>query len=505
MPVPVSYPGVYIEEVPSGVRSIVGVPTSVTAFIGRASRGPVNAATTIYNLGDYQRQFGGLSQDSMMSYAVRDYYRNGGGEAVIVRLYRTNGGPDVADYSVDGNTVVAANEGKWGNSLKITVDDTIEQSVADDMGLQVSDLFNLFIEDQTSGATEEHRNLTIVAGPRNVTDVLAATSSLIRLPSPVSVPTAGDYIVTTSANDGDPLTIDEYNDPMQQFADDKLGLYALENADIFNLLCIPPDFTSDTYPGTLADDAIAYCDERNAIFIYDPPAGWATAADAKTGVGSILRHKNVALYFPRIRQPDPLHGNMLKTFAPCGVMAGVINRTDSERGLWKAPAGIDASLRGVSELAVPLTNGENGMLNQLGVNCLRSFPVAGRVSWGARTLKGADALASEWKYLPVRRTALFIKETLQRGLAWAVHEPNDEPLWAEIRLSIDGFMDSALFRQGALQGKTRREAYLVKCDAETTTQDDINKGIVNIVVGFAPLKPAEFVIVKLQQMAGQVA
>ena len=151
-----------------------------------------------------------------------------------------------------------------------------------------------------------------------------------------------------------------------------------------------------------------------------------------------------------------------------------------------------------------LTDLENGALNPLGVNCLRNFPVYGNVCWGARTLDGADLLASEWKYVPVRRLALFLEESLYRGTKWVVFEPNDEPLWAQIRLNVGAFMHD-LFRQGAFQGRRRSEAYFVKCDGETTTQTDINLGIVNIVVGFAPLKPAEFVIIKIQQIAGQIA
>jgi phage tail sheath protein FI len=136
------------------------------------------------------------------------------------------------------------------------------------------------------------------------------------------------------------------------------------------------------------------------------------------------------------------------------------------------------------------------------VNCVRIFPVYGAISWGARTLRGADEMADEWKYIPVRRLALYIEESLYRGTKWVVFEPNDEPLWAQIRLNIGAFMHS-LFRQGAFQGSSPAEAYLVKCDKETTTQDDINRGIVNILVGFAPLKPTEFVILKIQQLAGQ--
>ena len=201
--------------------------------------------------------------------------------------------------------------------------------------------------------------------------------------------------------------------------------------------------------------------------------------------------------------PDPPNDFRLRNVGASGTMAGVFARTDSNRGVWKAPAGTEGTLRGISQLAVKLTDPQNGQLNPLGLNSLRNFDIYGNVSWGARTLDGADALASQWKYIPVRRLALFIEESLYRGTQWVVFEPNDEPLWAQIRLNIGGFMNN-LFRQGAFQGRTPREAYLVKCDSETTTQNDIDRGVVNILVGFAPLKPAEFVIIQIQQLAGQI-
>jgi phage tail sheath protein FI len=212
---------------------------------------------------------------------------------------------------------------------------------------------------------------------------------------------------------------------------------------------------------------------------------------------------NAALFFPRIKRPNILVNNEIEEFVPCGMIAGTFANTDTQRGVWKAPAGITAGLNGVTEFTVPMTDDENGKLNRIGINCLRSFPVYGNVIWGARTMDGADELASDWKYIPVRRTALFIEESLYRGTKWVVFEPNDEPLWSQIRLNIGAFMHD-LFRKGAFQGKTPKEAYLVKCDSETTTQNDINSGIVNILVGFAPLKPAEFVIIQIQQLAGQI-
>ena len=240
------------------------------------------------------------------------------------------------------------------------------------------------------------------------------------------------------------------------------------------------------------------------MLLVDPPAATDTVAEATTFANALTRSENAAFYFPRILAPNPLRENRVEAYAPCGAVAGVLARTDASRGVWKTPAGLDATLNGAAGLAARLTDLENGTLNPQGINCLREFPVAGRVVWGGRTLRGADQLASEWKYLAVRRTALFLEESLYRGTQWVVFEPNDEPLWAQIRLNVGAFMNN-LFRQGAFQGTSPRDAYFVKCDGESTTQNDINLGIVNIVVGFAPLKPAEFVIVKLQQMAGQTA
>jgi len=289
---------------------------------------------------------------------------------------------------------------------------------------------------------------------------------------------------------------------------DKKGVFALEKADLFNLLCIPP-FASDTdVDNSTWSSAISYAVERRAVVLVDPPFNsgrWGGVADvsASTVTGVAGRSENAALFFPRIQFGNSLRQNRPEPFAPCGAVAGVIARTDASRGVWKSAAGIEATLSGALGLDVNLSDPENGAINPLGVNCLRNFANTGPVVWGSRTLKGADSLANEWKYLAVRRTALFIEESLYRGTQWAVFEPNDEPLWAQIRLNVGAFMQD-LFRQGAFQGKSAREAYFVKCDGETTTQSEIDQGIVNILVGFAPLKPAEFVVLKIQQIAGNM-
>jgi Bacteriophage tail sheath protein len=278
---------------------------------------------------------------------------------------------------------------------------------------------------------------------------------------------------------------------------------------LFNLLIIAhTDELLDTDAAQVAASATAYAAGRRAIYIYDVPNAETPRdeipeIEAYLDENGTLRHQNVATYFPRPMIADPLNEFRLRAVPASGTIAGLYARIDAERGVWKAPAGLEAVLRGVQRLEYVMTDAENGVLNPLGINCLRRFPIAGNVCWGARTLVGADLLASEWKYVPVRRLALFLEESLYRGTQFAVFEPNDEPLWSQIRLNVGAFMQS-LFLQGAFQGQTPRQAYLVKCDSETTTQDDINHGIVNILVGFAPLKPAEFVIIKIQQMAGQV-
>lgn len=535
MPISPTYPGVYIEELPSGVRTITGVSTSVTGFIGRAQRGPVDDAVTINNFTDYERIFGGLWEESSMSYAVQQYFQNGGSQAVIVRVF--NDALDTIDPAVipipeEGGgpsiELEGVSRGSWGSGLMARVDHfTIDE--AND------DLFNLKIKDTTTGLVEVHLNLSALStDTRFIENVLAEESELVRMrsfgtirPELSAPPAAGvdefgppaqsNAIEAVPATDGEVLT---FNEIEGSGVAPKTGLHAFDAVDIINLLCVPPYTVLDAgglpeatiqgrqvlngdVEGSVRTSALAYAKGRRAMFIVDPPSRWVTKDDPDLDALGLARDANAVIYFPRIRSPDRLQEGRIGTFVPCGAVAGLIARTDSQRGVWKAPAGIEAALVGVPALSVQLTDAENGELNPLGINCLRTFKGVGRVAWGARTMRGADILADQWKYLPVRRLALFLEESLYRGSQWVVFEPNDEPLWAQVRLNFGAFMHN-LFRQGAFQGTSPKEAYLVKCDSETTTQNDINQGIVNIVVGFAPLKPAEFVIIKIQQLAGQV-
>jgi uncharacterized protein len=531
MPVAVSYPGVYIEEVSSGVRTITGVATSITAFVGSALRGPVDKATVINSYADFERRFGGLSLDSALGFAVRDFYQNGGSQAIIVRLYHaTNGAASHALLVWSTLTLGAAEPGKWGNKLQLRVDHDVQPADAPGDPHR----FNLSVRDGATGQVEVFFNLSIKPGAvRRIDKVLSNESRLVRLdgalpatlPAAHQAPDAGAQppqtdvwdaagagathsVANTLAADSAALVTGDFNGVGMMAQ--KKGLYALLDADLFNLLCIPPylatsgDVLDGDVDPALMSEAAQFCERRRAMLLVDARSDWNSVEKAIAGVDGVgTASANAALFFPRMVEPIQLRDNASGTVAACGAVAGIFARTDTRRGVWKAPAGLDATLVGVPQLSVPLTDAENGQLNPLGVNCLRSMPGAGRVVWGARTREGDDRLASEWKYVPVRRTALYIEESLYRGTQWVVFEPNDEPLWAQVRLSVGAFMHN-LFRQGAFQGQTPQQAYFVKCDKETTTQNDIDLGVVNIMVGFAPLKPAEFVIIQFQQIAGQI-
>jgi hypothetical protein len=299
------------------------------------------------------------------------------------------------------------------------------------------------------------------------------------------------------ASDGNAPTLSNYRD----------AFHVLDKeVDLFNLMILPADEDhSQSATASLWGPASIFCQKRRAFLLMDTPASWTTVQEAThpaTGVNGLrvgLVKDHSAIIYPRITIRE---NGLNKNVGPSGAIAGLMARIDGSRGVWKAAAGTEADLRGIVGLEYKFSDDENGVLNKRAVNTLRIFP-NGIVSWGARTMDGDDDFGSEYKYIPVRRLALYMEESLYRGLKWVVFEPNDEPLWAQIRLNVGSFMHN-LFRQGAFQGVKPKDAYFVKCDSETTTQNDINLGIVNIWVGFAPLKPAEFVILYLQQMAGQI-
>jgi phage tail sheath protein FI len=529
MPATPTYPGLYVEEIPSGVHPITGAATSDTAFVDYFPRGPVNSPVRVTSFAEFERTFGGLDAASEASYGVLQYYLNGGQNAWIVRI--DLGAPATATLALSNGsppgtvlTVKAANPGAWGNNVRVAATETVPPSAT---------AFNLFVQETSTVAgvttvatTESYLGVSMdQTDSRYVVDAVNAASSLVRLeegsgnvglrPTLATPDAAGNapesaYHSPTGGalTGGSPGTALDASGGLSLAglpAALQDGWETLDRIDpfIFNLLCLPATWRlANSDQQRVIGLAETYCEGKRAFLLVDPaPANDVAAVQSwLTAVGRVPS-PNAAVYAPQLAITDPLAGGRLRNVGPSGTVAGIIARTDAARGVWKAPAGIDASIRGGNP-AVTFNDSDSGALNPQGVNVLRTFPIYGPVVWGGRTLFGADQRASEWKYLPVRRTALYIEESLVQGLQWVVFEPNDEPLWAQIRLNVGAFMQD-LFLRGAFQGTTPRDAYLVKCDSTTTTQTDIDRGVVNIVVGFAPLKPAEFVIIRIQQLAGQ--
>jgi phage tail sheath protein FI len=492
------YPGVFIQEAPEVVPSISEVDTSITAFIGWAARGPIDRAQRVRSFQDFEKHFGGLDSRSVLGYAVQHFFANGGGDAYIVRLFDDDAVQ--ASLTLDSAlTVTAASPGAWANDYRIETT----------TGSPDATRFSLEVIYQPSGqqalTVERFDDLSMrETDPRFVKRIVndAATYitvEMIENPTrpPESIAATG---FTTRGADGTPLNPNEaaFENKLDPPANNG-GIYLLDQVDLFNLLCVP----AETSP-TVVDSLQTFCQKRRAFLILDSSKGASAAAMSATSSSMAgADTSNSALYYPWVEAADPLDENRVRTFPPCGFVAGVYARIDGRQGVWKAPAGIKASINGALGTELSLSDAENEMLNPRGINCIRTFPSYGTLIWGSRTLNGADALGSEWKYVAVRRLSLFIEESLMRGTQWVAFESNDEQLWTQIRLSVGAFLQG-LFRQGAFQGNSPKEAYFVQCDGATTTANDINRGVLNILVGFAPLKPAEFVVIKIQQKVGQV-
>jgi phage tail sheath protein FI len=512
-----TYPGVYIQEISSGVHTITGVATSIAAFVGWATQGPTDEAALVQSWSDYQRLYGGLAAGSYLGYAVNDFFNNGGSQAYIIRLVASDAQkasvnvPDASSPSGTAFVVTAQNEGGWAGNYGVR----IVQNPAD--STRYSFLVVYTPPGGSESVVESFANLSSnSADPqfRYVQSVVNSGSSFVEISgvtvgSPQPNPISGSLAAYVLQKGADGAVLSPATGTGSGAFEAALnangsagngGVRFLDRVDLFNLLCVPGEVNP-----TIIGELQHYCVTKRAFYVVDSDPTVPLANLIAIGPGGIVGADaiNSALYYPWVRAPDALQQGRLDDFPPCGFVAGIFAATDAARGVWKAPAGVDASLTGVSALDTVLTDLENGSLNVQAINCLRTFRNYGTVVWGARTLRGNDQVGSEWKYVPVRRLALYLEESLYRGTQWAVFELNDTPLWAQIRLNVNSFMQT-LFRRGAFQGASAREAYFVKCDSETTTQNDINMGVVNVVVGFAPLQPAEFVVIQIQQLAGQL-
>ncbi|MFI6324337.1 phage tail sheath family protein [Nonomuraea sp. NPDC050556] len=640
----VSYPGVYVDEVSSGVRPIAAAGTSTAAFLGQAQKGSLTEAVKIFNFTEYQRLYGDFLSGSFLTHAVFQFFNNGGSQCYIVRVTGANSTPanivlrDRGTTAQPSLTVEASSPGAWGNSLALIVADGTTDAANE---------FNLSVlrQDQPT-PVETFANVSMVPGAPNFVETVTASSAYIRVtvsqsntnvqagtsrgataPLPLTglprtlfavnvngdgyqevnlqsavgggagqvtdlgtaanlagaiqftvraltrlrsstnasafagftcvvdggvlllrsgfaapgssvwvadstnagenatgllrlgkanggVETVGAAVTRPRANpsgilylvgdntaptpdvasvragsDGDPVTSDvPYINAFQR----------LNGLDDVNLIAVP-----GVGSPVLVGEGVNYCARRplsDCFFIGDMSQDTDTVPGAEAFM-ALISPKNSygAVYLPWIKMiaPGGPSGEPVLV-PPSGYVAGVYARSDSQRGAWRAPAGTSLALGGAIGLAVNLTDTQQGNLNPKNINVVRSFASSGVVLWGARTIS-SDA---EYNYVPVRRMAIFLRVSIYRGLQWAVFEPNDEPLWGQIRLNIRSFM-TTLFRRGAFQGTTAAQAFFVKCDGETTTQDDINLGIVNVLVGFAPLRPAEYVVVRISQQAGQ--
>lgn len=646
-----TYPGVYVDEVSSGIRPIQAAGTSTAAFIGIAEKGKHNEAVKIFNFTEYQNLYGGFINNSFLSHSVYQFFNNGGSQCYIIRVGANlrlanivlNDRGSTAQPSL---TISAKSQGIWGNQLAVQITNGSNDS-ANEFNLLVyrqdaetpSDLTkatqlerfeNLsmipgsanFVETRISASkqiqiTVDPRNTNFQAGsslgaaapisltipgrnkfrinidgdgyqgvdlqtavgggsgqvtdlnsPANIASAIVfvvrrliklrtstnqtafsnftcpLSSGLLLLISgapglassvtvapasnssedasgllklgklnggtetlgaavtrPLATPTGILYLVGDNAaptvqvvsvqagSDGDSILND------QPFI---AALSILDNIDDVSLIAIPGMGSEAILGG-----GMNYCANRSlsdCFFIGDMRSDNDTVLEAETfAVAVSPKNSYGAVYTPWVKMLDPTGVSPEPILVPpAGFVAGLYAKTDAQRGVWKAPAGVNVGLGGAVGLAVNFTDVQQGNLNNKNVNGIRQFASSGIILWGARTLS-ADA---EWKYIPVRRMAIFLRVSIYRGIQFAVFEPNDEPLWSQLRLNIGSFM-TGLFRRGAFQGETPSQAFFVKCDGETTTQDDINLGIVNVLVGFAPLKPAEFVVVKISQKAGQ--
>ncbi|RXH57878.1 phage tail sheath subtilisin-like domain-containing protein [Granulicella sibirica] len=645
-----TYPGVYIQEIPSAAHTITGVATSIAAFAGWAARGPTGAANLVLSWPDFERSFGGLDPNSNLGYAVQQFFLNGGQQAYIIRLTTTGltgvaGGTPVAataTITMTGGSLAftAHAKGAWANSYGLLVAKSSDKVAAhfrlslvyaplgaiaatveswdnlDDTGLgTIISNYGIFsvtsaptgvpalgLTSLTSGADGTNAaqaaatisgltfDSTTTTGPSVVTIETGGAGGLtltaanagawgnglsaqiqpgaddytrftlsVLLVDPVSFArsvvesfsnlsldprdASGRYVVqvlneqsnymTASMDAATPLVITNTPSvPAGPLAAGSASICLIEGVDGsvltptmtagspgnfetallangagVNLLDSVPLFNILVVPGEIDPATIstlqAYAVGKRAFLIVDCEQD-ASFRSLQTGPDPGMTGQNginAAFYFPWVNAYDPVQ-DVTRPFPPSGMVAGLYAATDASRGVWKAPAGISAGLTGEAGLTNTLTDIQNGVLNVQAINCIRHFPAYGDVVWGSRTMRGNDEAGSDWKYVPVRRFALFLESSLHRGSQWVVFEPNDETLWGQVRLNVGAFMQG-LFLQGAFAGSTPRQAYFVKCDAENNPPASIAQGIVNILVGFAPLYPAEFVVIQIEQIAAQ--
>jgi phage tail sheath protein FI len=485
-------------EAPGSLRVIARAATNIAAFVGRALKGPVNQPVMVRSFADYARVFGGLWQPSTLSYAVEQFFENGGRAAVIVRVVNGARPPTLTLPTVTGRLILRGVGAGSREFLRASVD-------YDGIDAKDTERFNLVVQRvRTAGSEaiedqEIFRRLSVKPGAdRFVVDVLLE-SRLVRVQGsvpterPTRTPPAnnGAVIGYTPSNpdgdDGGPIT--DYD--VIGSAQAGTGIFALHAAPEINLLCIPP-LTRDTDVG-LSTLLVAgrFCRERHAMLIVDPPSSWASSAAALDGMRHWpFRSEDAAMFFPRVVAFDRLRGRF-ELFAPCGVAAGMIARCDENWPVWAAAEGDDAILRPGLRPAWTVNNADRTRLVNAGINLLQSVRIAPKFAASPRTLASGAAAVSDWRYLSARRLALFVMTCIERGTRWVLLERNSPSTWLMAKAQVEAFLDS-LYAEGAFAGRTGELSYFVVCDDRINNEDTMRAGKVNLAFGFAASKPGDY-------------
>jgi Bacteriophage tail sheath protein len=505
-------PGVYVQEVDSGPRPIEGVGTATAAFVGFAPAGPANKPVLVTNWSQYVDTFGRLEEGgrrnphlpgAYLSHAVYGYFLNGGGRCYVTRVVpaKEDGKaasvqlPSRSSKAVPALTVSA--KGGAGEDIQVEVAPPSGESPADDT-------FTLKVSG--GGVTETYDNITFAKKGKSPVETINQASQLVIIAEPQAngavaerTPEAGTYVLKAAA----PTTLPQVQAP-QIMGDvaERTGLEGLEIAEDVTMVACPDVMAA--YEAKILDRdgvkavqlaMISHCERMGNRFAIIDPLPDLSPQDVKKWreVETNYDSKYAAMYYPWVKVSGP-DGRPLAV-PPSGHLAGIYARSDTERGVHKAPA--NEVIRGALEAAQQITKGEQDTLNPIGVNCIRSFTGRGLRVWGARTLSGDPA----WRYVNVRRLFNYVESSIERGTQWVVFEPNDPDLWARVKRDVEAFLTGA-WRDGMLFGRTPQEAFFVKCDEELNPPDVRDRGQLFIDIGLAPVKPAEFVVFRLSQWAG---
>jgi hypothetical protein len=485
-------------EEPGSIRVIARAATNIAAFVGRALKGPVNEPVPVRSFADYTRMFGGLWQPSTLSYAVEQFFENGGRCAIIVRVINGARPPTLTLPTTRGRLTLRGVGAGSREFLRASVD-------YDAIDAKDHDRFNLVVQRVRTAGSEQiedqeiFRRLSVTPGhERFVADALLE-SRLVRVQGivpaerPARTPAAnnGAVIGYTPSNpdgdDGGPIT--DYD--VIGSAQLGTGIFALQAAPDINLLCIPP-LTRDQDVG-LSTLLVAgrFCRERRAMLIVDPPSEWASSAAALDGMRHWpFRSEDAAMFYPRIVAFDRLRGRF-EMFAPCGVAAGMIARCDETWPVWSAAEGEDAILRPGLRPAWNVTLGDRSRLTTAGINLLQSVRVPPRIATSPRTLASGSAAVSDWRYLSARRLALFVMTSIERGTRWMLFERNTPATWKMARAQVEAFLDS-LYAEGAFSVRAGDASYFAVCDDRINTDETARAGKINLAFGFAASKPGEY-------------